>query len=287
MKNFLFLMVSVSLLFSCAEEEITADDVTAIAAIPIEESALTSDGNRGNWVCEQYDRIRRSSFHISNNFWNKGVPGALSQQCVWMNDRNHWGVDVYHNYGTGEIKSYPSIVIGQHYGDGPTYSKGMPAKVSSLTGPTIKWNQRWDKLQAGNSSLDIWFDRDPNQSGRNEIEIMVWINYKNQQPLAEEYRNGSAVPLRSDVNIGGQTYDLYYGTLFNGQQKVYSFLKKNTSNYLNVNLKGFINYVKGGNVPSSKRFLTNSHYLTSVQAGWEIIEGGKCQTDLFEISRVY
>lgn len=286
MKNFLFLL-GILLMFSCAEDEIATDDLRVTDELPTND-VFTGDQNRRNWQCGQFDRIRRNNFQINNNFWNMGVPGAQPQQCVWMNDRNHWGVDVYHNYGNGDIKSYPSIVVGKHYGDGPSDSRGLPARISNIKGLTVKWRQRWEKLEAGNTSLDIWFDRNGNQPGRNEIEIMVWINYKNQQPIAERYdQQGRAIPLRRDVKIGGLSYDLYYGTIFNGQQKVYSFLKKTKSNYLGVDLKGFINYVKGGNIPGDKRFLTNSHYLTSVQAGWEIIEGGKCQTDLFQLVRRY
>ncbi|WP_336210958.1 GH12 family glycosyl hydrolase domain-containing protein [Nonomuraea sp. LPB2021202275-12-8] len=69
---------------------------------------------------------------------------------------------------------------------------------------------------------------------------------------------------QTTVTIGGATWDLYRGNI---GWEVYSFVRTSNTGSVNLNLRDFLNDL------TSRGWLANSKYLTSVQAGTEVFVG--------------
>lgn len=217
--------------------------------------------------CGQYDYISAGNYYLMNNIWGSGA----SWQCIWYDNINSWGVDAGHT-GSG-IKSYPALVRGCHWGNCSSNS-GLPKRISALSsGLSTSWNQS-SSGTAWDAAYDIWFDASSNPGSRAcTYELMIWTNWANTQPIAASYTSaGVAVPTYSNVSVGGVTFNVYK------RDNVFSFLRTSKSNSISVNLKSVINYCV------SKGWLSTSHYLISIQCGWEIISGGSFKTYAFSLS---
>lgn len=245
----------------------------------IEEQTITENDTdvEDRWYQEtwqQFGQLVRNDCFIQNNIWNKYTQGAGSQKA-WIKDVNNWGAKGNHYRGSGQIKSYPGIVIGKHYGTTAPNVK-LPKKVSSLGNMWCEWNQ-WNTMTDGNVSLDIWFHPTPDHGMQEaDYEIMIWTQRRgNLNPIAHAYNANGAIPVDTRW-FNGCEYKIYKGTNGNGTH-VYTFIQTNNSGQLKGQLKPFVNYCK------SKGWLKDYHYLLSVQAGWEMVSGGEATTTKFKV----
>jgi cellulase/cellobiase CelA1 len=109
-----------------------------------------------------------------------------------------------------------------------------------------------------NASYDIWLDPTPKRDGVNQMEIMIWFN-----------RQGPIQPIGSSVgtgNVGGRTWDVWRGS--NGSNNVISYVAPSPITSWSFSVLDFINDIR------NRGAITNSWYLTSIQAGFEPWNGG-------------
>ena len=263
MKPYLMILATAAALAGCSKKE---DEAKPLAAAVQSADATVSD---------QYGIIRSTPYFLQNNYWNKGVSGSGSQSCFY-NNLGDWGANSTHSYGNGDIKSYPSIVYGQHYGNDSGAGR-LPQKIQDLGLVHSSWNQT-SNSSSFDAAYDLWFDPYTDVSGRAaKDELMVWVDWAGTKPLAQSYTTSGAVPYASSVYLGGRHWNIYHKDLGSGRD-VMSFLPAGGGqNSMTVDMKPLINYCV------SRGWLQSTQYMTSIQAGWEIIAGGTFRTSSFTI----
>ncbi|MDG4792895.1 cellulose binding domain-containing protein [Micromonospora sp. WMMD1082] len=205
-------------------------------------------------ICEQYGTtVIQNRYVVQNNRW-----GTTAQQCINVTDT---GFQITTQNGSsptnGAPTAYPSIYLGCHYTN-CSPGTNLPIQVSQISSATSSINYRYVSSGTYNAAYDIWLDPSPRRDGVNQMEIMIWFN-----------RQGPIQPIGSSVGnatIDGRTWDVWTGS--NGSNNVVSYLAPSTITSANLNLLAFINDVR------SRGGITNSWYLTSIQAGFEPWQGG-------------
>jgi hypothetical protein len=94
---------------------------------------------------------------------------------------------------------------------------------------------------------------------------MIWL-----------YRSGGAGPLgtfQGTVTIAGTSWDLYRGNI---GWNVFSFIRRTNTTSATLHLQDFLNNLV------SRGWMSNTKYLTSIQAGTEVFVGnGQVDTDAY------
>lgn len=264
MKTYLMILATAAALAGCTKKE---EDAAPLAAATQSADVTVSD---------QYGVIHSTPYFMQNDFWNYNATGAVKPQSCFFNNINDWGANSAHTYGTGEIKSYPSIVYGRHYGTSSGAGR-LPRLVQSLGTVHTSWSQLSSNSAHFDAAYDLWFDPNPYQTGMNRDELMVWVNWAGTNPLADSYNASGAVPYAASVYLGGRHWNIYHKDLGSGRD-VMSFLPASGGqNSITLDMKPLINYCVG------RGWLQTSESMTSVQAGWEIIQGGTFRTSAFHI----
>lgn len=228
--------------------------------------------------------VIKGKYYISDNQWGN-TDGSHGWVSMW-----NWGTgQAGTSWGWGQqfsltglgytVKAYPSCVLGWHWGyptGYPAAPTGLPARLWDNKNVNTGWNFTIDPTTNAtqNVSYDLWFHTESNPLYETPSnELMVWLD-----------RRGGAGPLGSyieDVYLGGTTWMLYRSddsaTSTPNDGTVFSFVRKTNTASSTLNLRDFINYVV-----YSKGWMSNSKYLTSVQAGSELYVGsGKFQTNSY------
>lgn len=227
-------------------------------------SITVSGGGNGNCGTST---VTSGSYFLMNNIWGSGA----GSQCIWFTSINSWGTNASHS-GSG-IKSYPALVRGCHWG-GCSPNSGLPRQISALSSSlSTSWTQT-NNFTAGNAAYDIWFDNSSNPGNRAaQYELMVWLNWRNQEPIAQSYDSqGRAIPFASNVNVGGRVFNVYR------RDNVFSFRLVTQSNSISFNIKQLADYCV------ARGWMSSSAYMVSIQAGWEIIQGGQASTSAYSVS---
>ena len=215
------------------------------------------DGINSDWCsCEQYGEWRNGSTTYYNDIWGSR-PGP---QCIWATTGGLWGIASNHPNTSG-IKSYPNVSLspGTLIGSIGTYTSSFDVTVPSGG--------------AYETAYDIWV----RASSPSRIEIMLWMNYTGAvAPIATSYdASGAAIPDATNVNVGGHTWDVFYGT--NGSNDVVSFVRTSNTNSGTVDIKAILDWIIA-NDHSQYGSFTSSATLDQVQFGFEITsDGGSTQ----------
>jgi hypothetical protein len=191
--------------------------------------------------------------------------GSIS---TWYNNDSSWGVN---SNGTGFV----AMVSGEDWGTwSPVHT--IPKKLSAIGSGNTTWFSQTASPSSGagyDATYDIFIDPSYAPTNRNsKNEIMIWVGYKNNQPLSNNYNaSGKAVPYASNVSLGGRAWDVY---LYNwpGGGYTMSYLDRANSGWWSGSLSPFFNY------GISKGWYTNSQYLNSIMAGWEFGKGSYTAT---------
>jgi hypothetical protein len=148
----------------------------------------------------------------------------------------------------------------------------MPKVVSSITSIPSSFAVRpagtaWD------AAYDIWFDHTTNTTTRNNgLEMMIWLGFANVQPI------GSQV---ATANLAGATWQVWYSP--GSSPPVISYRRTPTTTSMpTFDIKEFVNDAMRRNAatgtsplpPSGTPVLNAAWFLTSVQAGFELWQGG-------------
>ncbi|MFF0172410.1 GH12 family glycosyl hydrolase domain-containing protein [Micromonospora profundi] len=216
--------------------------------------ALGGTASADTQICEQYGSTTiQGRYVVQNNKW-----GTTAQQCINVTST---GFEITTQNGSnptnGAPTAYPSVFFGCHYTN-CSPGTNLPIQVSQISSATSSINYRYVSGATYNASYDIWLDPSPKRDGVNQMEIMIWLN-----------RQGSIQPIGSRVGnttLAGRTWEVWQGS--NGSNNVISYVAPSAISSLNFSVLEFINDVR------NRGAITNSWYLTSIQAGFEPWQGG-------------
>ena len=207
-------------------------------------------------ICGTFDRalVSGGSQVVQNNAW-----GNTAGQCVAPHDG---GFTITKAEGDlafgGAPKSYPSIFVGEHYGERSS-TASLPVKVSEIG--TARTSANIMKAPgAWNAAWDIWVNSSPDSPGENDdTEVMVWAS-----------QQGGPTPIGTKVDtiiVENRPYDVWKGAGPTGTD-VLSYVDVETTTTPDVPLGPFLE-------DSIARGATSADsYLTSVQFGFEPWKGG-------------
>ena len=205
-------------------------------------------------------------YMVQNNLYNANG-GTQCTQALWDNAGSAGFVvnPVNVNVMTGGAPaSYPSVVLGWHYGR--FYGSYSAARrLDSLTGIPSSWNFTVPANGRYNASYDAWIhptNANPATPGGG-VELMIWVNQRDTTPI------GTVGPT---VEIGGQSWAVWYGANAGGWSTVSYVRSGNTSSITNLDLLPF--FVDA----AMRNYTTGSSYLLGVQAGFEIWEQNQSMT---------
>lgn len=174
----------------------------------------------------QYGSYTIGAYSFNNDVWGSGA-GA---QTIWVNSVADWGVNS-NQPDTSGIKSYP------HVNYSVNKALGSLTKLSSTVSATTPSGGAWE------STYDIW---DTNHA----YEIILWLNYTgtaagcgNVKPISYNWTSaGCAIPVYTNVSIGGATWNVYQGT--NGANQVFSLLRTTKTNNTTVDILAILKYLQ-------------------------------------------
>ncbi|MFF5052180.1 cellulose binding domain-containing protein [Micromonospora sp. NPDC000663] len=216
--------------------------------------ALGGNASADTQICEQYGSTTiQGRYVVQNNRW-----GTTAQQCINVTSS---GFEITTQNGSsptnGAPTAYPSVFFGCHYTN-CSPGTNLPIQVSQISSATSSISYRYVSGATYNASYDIWLDPSPKRDGVNQMEIMIWLN-----------RQGPIQPIGSVVgtaSLAGRTWEVWQGS--NGSNNVISYVAPSAISSLNFSVLDFINDVR------NRGAITNSWYLTSIQAGFEPWQGG-------------
>ncbi|WBB82192.1 cellulose binding domain-containing protein [Micromonospora sp. WMMD882] len=225
-----------------------------LAAGSIVAVALGGSASADTQICEQYgSTVIQNRYVVQNNRW-----GTTAQQCLNVTST---GFQITRQDGSaptnGAPTAYPSVFFGCHYTN-CSPGTNLPMQVSQISSATSNISYNYVSGATYNASYDIWLDPSPKRDGVNQMEIMIWLN-----------RQGSIQPIGSRVgstNLVGRTWEVWQGS--NGSNNVISYVAPSAISSLNFSVLDFINDTR------NRGAITNSWYLTSIQAGFEPWSGG-------------
>ncbi|MFI6231457.1 cellulose binding domain-containing protein [Micromonospora echinospora] len=231
---------------------VVAAGVLAVGAIT--GVALGGSASADTQICEQYGTtVIQNRYVVQNNRW-----GTSAQQCVNVTGT---GFSITRQDGSnptnGAPTAYPSVFYGCHY---TNCSPGttLPMQVSQISSATSSIDYTYVSGATYNASYDIWLDPTPKRDGVNQMEIMIWLN-----------RQGPIQPIGSRVGtttLVGRTWEVWQGS--NGANNVISYVAPSAISSLSFSVLDFVADVR------NRGAITNSWYLTSIQAGFEPWSGG-------------
>lgn len=216
-------------------------------------TTTTSATTSGTQICDQFGTMTiGGAYVVQNNRW-----GTSAAQCINVTAT---GFAITKEDGSaptnGAPLSYPSVYLGCHYSNCSPGSR-LPAQLSQLTSANSSVSYSYAS-GTYDAAYDIWLDPTPKKDGVNQMEIMIWFN-----------RQGSIQPVGAQVGtatVGGRNWDVWQGS--NGSNNVISYVAPTPINSWSFSVLDFVSDVR------NRGTITNSWYLTSIQAGFEPWNGG-------------
>lgn len=228
-------------------------------------------------------------YYARMNAWNSGAAGFRNQK-TWARNEHDWGVTSNH-VNDGQVKSYSSVVRGWASGDGfnGIANSGLGIQVSALTKARLRWAFNAPSDYGGvvgpnatnrfTALWDTYFHTMANPSGNDIPHTSLMIN---QYVVDGDGYYGGLAQRGQSVTLGGQQWQMHVFQsswasgntieLFPGPFNDYKILGKKD---LTIDYRGVVrDLVAMGLIP-------NTDYLTSIQAGFEVISGGAFQTTQF------
>jgi hypothetical protein len=225
--------------------------------------AASSGAVKTTKLCHsQTASVSRGAYIIDNNEWGSSAP-----ECITTNGKAEFRVanSSIANGGDGAPGGYPDIYKGCFYGK-CTSGSGLPIRVSKIRAGTVTTS--WRTAQPGGSNIynaayDIWFNKTATTRRKaNGLELMIWLNHH-----GPKHPYGSEVA--SNVSIGGRSYNVWYGARARSYGTVTYEMTSGVRSVSNLDLRTLAADAV------SRGYLLKSWYLISVQAGFEVWQGGK------------
>jgi hypothetical protein len=234
----------------------------AAAALLAVLSAACAEAAPATLCDSQTAPVAGGAYAIGNNEWGSSAP-----ECITTGPGTAFTVvhSSIANATDGPPGGYPSIYKGCHWG-ACTQDSGFPVQASAIQAG-LAVSTSWRTTQPGGSSVynaayDIWFNRTPAASGKpNGAELMIWLNQ-----LGPVHPAGSLAV--SDVTLGGRSYNVWLGGRRGRKTISYTMISPATS-VSRLNLQPLVaDAVRRG-------WIEDGWYLTDVEAGFEIWQGGE------------
>jgi hypothetical protein len=225
--------VILTLIFTSCKKEVTENPILK------KEVAAKEVGTFATWSStDQWGTWSNGGYTVRNDVWGSGA----GPQTIWANSYSNWGVWANHP-NTGGVKSYPHS------------ARYVGKTLSTINSCTSSFNITTPASGSYSSDYDIW---DVN----NSYEIMLWMNKRGSVgPISYTYDSNGAVPVNTNLSLGGHTWNVYRGS--NGSNQVFSFIRTSNTNAGTVDIKAILNWIKNqgwyGNIT-----------LGEVQFGFEI-----------------
>jgi hypothetical protein len=245
----------------------------------IDPSSVACSGAQANKSCTKDANITLGEYWVNNNQWGVANATAGGQQCIWSNcqmgDLIGWGTSFNWAGAPSQVKTYASVVFGWQFGwktnsMGQRLVTSLPLQISSTKAINCGWD--FTVTQTGTITIDVAYDmfaHTQSNAGTNDNpsdEIMVWL-----------YRANGAGPIGGTVaspSLDGTTWDLHKGT--NNSWNVFSYVRQTNATTSVLNMMDFMRDLV------SRGYISNTKYLSSVQAGTEVFTGqGTLQTNGF------
>ncbi|THH03304.1 hypothetical protein EW145_g6363 [Phellinidium pouzarii] len=209
--------------------------------------------------CGQWDTVSAGSYELLLDQW--GISGASGSQCGQISSLSGstiaWKTNWTWSGGSG-VKTFTDIQL----------NTGIGAQLSTISSIPTTWD--WSYSLSSGAVADVAYDlfTADSPTGANVNEIMVWLANYNAGPISAHYgSDGKPVPVASDLNISGQSWNLYFGS--NGANNVYSFLPSSGSAITSFtgDINDFLTYL------TSNQGVSTSQFLKTAQAGTEPTSG--------------
>jgi len=224
--------------------------------------AASSEAAKTTRLCHsQTASVSGGAYVVDNNEW-----GSRARECITTNGKAEFRVanSSIAKGGDGAPGGYPDVYKGCFYGK-CTSRSGLPIRVSKIRAGTVTTS--WRTAQPGGSSIynaayDIWFNKTPTtRRGANGAELMIWLNHHGpKHPYGSE--------IASNVSIGGRNYDVWFGARAGSYGTVTYTMTSRARSVSHLDLRPLeANAVSRG-------YLRRSWYLITVQAGFEVWQGG-------------
>ncbi|MGI5466288.1 GH12 family glycosyl hydrolase domain-containing protein [Streptomyces sp. CA-132043] len=229
--------------------------------------AMAGPAHAATELCQPFDSLSVDGgrYIVQNNVW-----GASTPQCLSVDGTSFTVTRAEHNNATnGAPASYPSIYAGCHYGNCTTGS-GLPRRLDQLNEAVSSWSTSSPDAGVYDVAYDLWFDPNPNPTGQNAGELMIWNKFRGAvQPVGTKVASG--------VSVAGTTYDVWAGNI---GWNVISYVRTSATDAVtSLDLRAFARDA------AARGSLDASWYLTSVQAGFEPWQGGQgLRTNSFSLN---
>lgn len=213
--------------------------------------------------CDDYGKIYFDKYFLFNNVWNANLRMPGSWQCIWNDSNTAWGTNFNYpeNVNNGSIKTWQSIVMGWQWGLWSNNS-GLPIQLSANQNVYVDWTYAvQNPVGRFNVAFDLWIHNTNNPQGNTNptTEVMIW-------PYTSQSGFNPAGSYQTNVNIGGHTWEVWRET--NHTWQIVSYKRtSNLTGQFNVNLKNFTDDMR------NRGWQDANHYLTSIQAGVEVVWG--------------
>lgn len=214
------------------------------------------------------------SYNVQTNPWGGG------NQIIRAGDGNAFEVVQMIAPDGGndwDVAAYPSVYKGTDQGGFSTQNSGMPIAISDITSVRtgLSTNTRSITFQ-GNTTYDVYFTHSAEFSGGPPDNfLMVWFDAEGFNPINsdEGYNCSSQAPSfvaacsdEDRIQIQGKVFYRFFGS--NGHADVVSYVPTQAMDSWEFDLKYFIDD------SVARGYLEPDMYLVSIQAGFEMAEGG-------------
>jgi Glycosyl hydrolase family 12/PE family len=214
------------------------------------ETGAPLTGSGDTVISDQYGKaIIENTYVVQNNAWNNPAGQTITVSST--------GFTITAENGSaptnGAPLGYPSVYLGWHYGTGSPGTT-LPLQLSQIHSATSSITYTYPGSGTYDASYDIWLNPTSITTGVNQQEIMIWFNHTGPiQPI------GSVV---GNTTIDGKSFAVWQGS--NGANNVVSYVATSPiTSWNDFNVMGFVDNTE------TVEPVTNSWYLTSIQAGFE------------------
>jgi hypothetical protein len=158
------------------------------------------------------------------------------------------------------------VVLGWQWGL-KIANTGLPVQLAEHRVINTGWDYTITQSGTGPFSLDVAYDLwvhtipNPGNSGlgtdQPSDEVMIWLYKAGTSPVGS--------PVVPAIGLGGTTWELWEGPT--QSWNVHSFVRTTNTNSATLNIAEFLHYLV------TERGLDDTKYLTSIQAGIEVLTG--------------
>ncbi|GGQ56530.1 glycoside hydrolase [Couchioplanes caeruleus subsp. azureus] len=225
-----------------------------LAAAGLTPFACARQARADTQICEQFGSTTVGGrYVVMNNRW-----GSTAEQCINVTGS---GFVITSQRGVGDTGgapvSYPAIYYGCHYAN-CSPGTNLPLQLRAISNVTSAVSYHYAGGATYDAAYDIWLDPTPRRDGVNAMEIMIWFHHQGPvQPV------GAVV---GTTAVGGRTWEVWRGS--NGANEVVSYVAPAPIPSWTFRVLDFVDDVK------RRGAVTDSWYLTSIQAGFEPWIGG-------------